>query len=84
MFVFSGYSLLGEWRRAAVGGMPTRKWLVGNLVEMTEKMGINDWKTSKAYLKTAVWPSNICGPRYRALWAEVEKKRKEFEDNSTG
>lgn len=68
----------------AAGGMPERKWFVGHLVEMNEDLGINDWETWKGYLRSIVWHDNLCGPKYKTLWEEVEKKRQEFEENTTG
>ncbi|KAH7351269.1 hypothetical protein BKA65DRAFT_255223 [Rhexocercosporidium sp. MPI-PUGE-AT-0058] len=65
----------------AAGCMPERKWFVGHLVEMVEAMGIESWEIWKAHLRNIVWHDNLCGPKYRALWDEIDAKRKELEEN---
>ncbi|PVH89119.1 hypothetical protein DL98DRAFT_96548 [Cadophora sp. DSE1049] len=77
-------NVLVLWIFAAGGvvaaGMPERKWFVGHLVEIVQQMGVNDLETWKMYLKCIVWHENLCGRNYRALWEEVDGKRKEFEE----
>ena len=65
----------------AAAGMPERKWFVGHLVEVIQQMDIHDWESWRAHLICIVWHENLCGRKYRALWEEIDGKRKEVEDD---
>lgn len=78
-----GNNMLVHWIFAAGGvataGMPERKWFVGHLVEVIQQMNIDNWESWRAQLTCIVWHENLCGRKYRALWEEIDGKRKELE-----
>lgn len=62
----------------AAKDMPERKWFVGHLVVMTEEMGVESWEAWRELVSRIVWHEKLCGGKYRAVWEEVEAKRREL------
>lgn len=77
-----GYSnnIIQLWIVATGGvaalNMPERAWFVSHLADMTEQMGIENWKDMKACASRGIWHERLLGKSHKQLWVEVEAKRK--------
>lgn len=60
---------------AATENPSERKWFVDHLREMTDEMGILEWKDMKAALMQGIWHEQLCKQPYPALWEEVVASR---------
>ncbi|KAJ5054216.1 uncharacterized protein L3040_000497 [Drepanopeziza brunnea f. sp. 'multigermtubi'] len=65
----------------AASSMPERGWVTGHLVQLTEELGIDSWETWKGELRRVMWHEQLCAPRYKLLWEEVDDKRKVLSTN---